>query len=65
MTFSSIAFMALLALAVGLLMGAVGGGGGGIYVAVLLLLLHQNIKTAAITALILSTVTLSGAAWQY
>jgi len=39
--------------------------GGGVYVLVLLVLLHQKAKTAAITALVLSTVTLSEAAWQY
>lgn len=51
--------------AIGLFMGVIGGGGGGIYVVVLMVLLHQNAKTAAMTALVLSTITLSGAAWQY
>lgn len=46
-------------------MGIIGGGGGGIYVVILLALLHQNAKTAAMTALFLSTITLSGAAVQY
>lgn len=46
-------------------MGVIGGGGGGIYVVILLVLLHQNAKTAAMTALVLSTITLSGAAVQY
>lgn len=48
-----------------MLMGIVGGGGGGIYVVILMFLLHQNAKTAALTALVLSTITLSGAAGQY
>jgi len=52
-------------IAFGLLMGIIGGGGGGIYVLVLLVFLHQNVKTAAMTALVLSTITLSGAAWQF
>lgn len=39
--------------------------GGGIYVVALLVFLHQDAKTAAVTALVLSTITLSGAAWQY
>jgi len=55
----------IMSIAFGLLMGIIGGGGGGIYVVVLLVLLHQNVKTAAMTALVLSTITLSGAAWQY
>lgn len=55
----------ILSLAIGLLMGVIGGGGGGIYVVALLLFLHQDAKTAAVTALVLSTITLSGAAWQY
>jgi uncharacterized protein len=50
---------------IGLFMGVIGGGGGGIYVVVLMILLHQNAKTSAMTALVLSTITLSGAAWQY
>lgn len=55
----------ILSVAIGLLMGVIGGGGGGIYVVVLLLFLHQDAKTAAVTALVLSTITLSGAAVQY
>jgi len=55
----------IMSIAFGLLMGIIGGGGGGIYVLVLLVFLHQNVKTAAMTALVLSTITLSGAAWQY
>lgn len=61
----TILLVAALALVIGLMMGIVGGGGGGIYIVLLVLLLHQNIKSAAISALILSTFTLSGAAWQY
>jgi uncharacterized protein len=55
----------IMSIAFGLLMGIIGGGGGGIYVVVLLVFLHQNVKTAAMTALVLSTITHSGAAWQY
>ena len=58
-------FTVILSLAIGLLMGIIGGGGGGIYVVALLVFLHQDAKTAAVTALVLSTITLSGAAWQY
>mgnify|MGYP000871450430 CR=1 FL=1 len=58
-------FTIILSIAIGLLMGIIGGGGGGIYVVILLVLLHQNAKTAAMTALFLSTITLSGAAVQY
>ena len=54
-----------MAITFGMLMGIIGGGGGGIYVVVLLLLFHQNVKTAAMMALVLSTITLSGATWQY
>jgi uncharacterized membrane protein YfcA len=57
--------MISLALAIGLLMGIIGGGGGGAYVIVLMLLLKLDLRTAIGTALILSSITLSGAAWQY
>lgn len=56
---------AVLSVAIGLFMGIIGGGGGGVYVVLLMFLLRQNAKTAAMTALVLSTFTLSGAAWQY
>jgi uncharacterized membrane protein YfcA len=39
--------------------------GGGVYVVVIMLFLHQDVKTAVGTALVLSTVTLSSVAWQY
>lgn len=55
----------LFSMIIGLLMGVIGGGGGGMYVVILMLLLHQNAKTAAMTALVLSTITLSGSAYQY
>lgn len=55
----------IMSIAFGLLMGIIGGGGGGIYVVVLMVLLHQNVKTAAMTALVLSTITLIGASWHY
>lgn len=55
----------IMSVAIGLLMGIIGGGGGGIFIVVLLIFLKQNAKTAAMTALVLSTITLSGAAWQY
>lgn len=55
----------ILSLAVGLLMGIIGGGGGGIYVVIIMIFLHQDVRTAVGTALVLSTITLSGAAWQY
>lgn len=55
----------IMSITFGLLMGIIGGGGGGIYVVVLLVLLHQNVKTATMTALVLATITLSGASWQY
>lgn len=58
-------FFVILSVAIGLLMGIIGGGGGGIYVVVLLVLLHQDARAAAMTALVLSTVTMSGAAVQY
>lgn len=57
--------MIVLALAIGLLMGIIGGGGGGLYVIVLMLFMNLDLRTAIGTALILSTITLSGAAWQY
>lgn len=65
LTFLQIIMTVLLSLAVGLLMGIVGGGGGGIYVIIMMVFLHQNVTTATGTALILSTITLSGAAFQY
>lgn len=55
----------IMSIAIGLLMGIIGGGGGGIFIVVLLIFLKQDAKTAAMTALVLSTITLSGAAWQY
>ena len=55
----------ILSIAIGLLMGVIGGGGGGIYVVIVMIFMHQNVKTAVGTALILSTITLSGAAFQY
>lgn len=55
----------VMSVAIGLLMGVIGGGGGGIYVVCLLVFLHQDAKTAVMTALTLSTLTLSGASWQY
>ena len=55
----------ILSIAIGLLMGIIGGGGGGIFIVVLLVFLKQDAKTAAMTALVLSTITLSGASWQY
>lgn len=55
----------IMSVAIGLFMGLIGGGGGGIYVVILMILLHQSAETAAMTALVLSTITLSGAAWQY
>lgn len=51
--------------AIGLLMGIIGGGGGGVYVFVLMVLLNMDAKTSAMTALVISTITLSGAAFQY
>jgi uncharacterized protein len=60
-----IAITVIMSVAIGLLMGIIGGGGGGIYVVVLLVFLHQDAKTAAMTALVLSTLTLSGATVQY
>lgn len=65
MPFLPIVLTVVLSIAIGLLMGVIGGGGGGIYVVVLLIFLHQDAKTAAVTALVLSTITLSGAAVQY
>lgn len=55
----------LFSVVIGLFMGIIGGGGGGIYVVVMMFVFHQNAKTAAMTALILSTATLCGAAVQY
>lgn len=65
MTLINILISLIFALFIGLLMGIIGGGGGGIYVAVLILYFHQDAKTAAMTALVLSTLTLSGAFFQY
>lgn len=65
MSVSSIIVTAVMSLAIGLLMGIVGGGGGGIYVVILMIFLRQNVRTAVGTALLLSTITLSGASWQY
>lgn len=65
MSIVQIVLTVILSLAIGLLMGIIGGGGGGIYVVVLLVLLHQDARTSAMTALVLSTITLSGAAIQY
>lgn len=55
----------IMSIAIGLFMGVIGGGGGGIFIVVLLLFLKQDAKTAAMTALVLSTITMCGAAWQY
>lgn len=55
----------IMSVAIGLLMGIIGGGGGGIFIIVLLIFMKQNAKTAAMTALVLSTITMSGATWQY
>lgn len=60
-----IILMILLAAAIGLLMGIIGGGGGGLYVIVLMFILKLDLRTAIGTALFLSSITLSGAAWQY
>lgn len=57
--------MVVFSVAIGLFMGVIGGGGGGIYVVILIVIFHQNAKSAAMTALVLSTITLSGAAFQY
>lgn len=65
MFFAQIVFTVILAIIIGIFMGIIGGGGGGLYVVVLIVLLHQNVKTAAASALVLSTIMLSGAAWQY
>lgn len=65
MTIFEMIFTTIMSVGIGLFMGAIGGGGGGIYVVVLMILFHQNAKTAAVTALVLSTITLSGAAWEY
>lgn len=65
MSVIQIAIVVILAVVIGIFMGIIGGGGGGIYVVVLMVLLHQNVKTAATCALVLSTIMLSGAAWQY
>lgn len=65
MMIASTVMTVVLSVGVGLCMGVIGGGGGGFYVFVLMLFLHQNAKTAAVTALVLSTITLSGASWQY
>jgi uncharacterized membrane protein YfcA len=46
-------------------MGLIGGGGGGLYVIVLMAFLKLDVRTAVGTALILSTVTLASASWQY
>jgi uncharacterized membrane protein YfcA len=46
-------------------MGVIGGGGGGLYVIVLMFILKLSVSKAVGMALILSTITLLSAAWQY
>lgn len=65
MTVYEMIFTTIMSIGIGLFMGVIGGGGGGIYVVVLMILFNQNAKTAAVTALVLSTITLSGAAFEY
>lgn len=60
-----IIFIVIMSVAIGLFMGIIGGGGGGIYVIILMVMMHENAKSAAMTALVLSTITLCGAAGQY
>lgn len=65
MSLMQIVITSIISLAIGIFMGIIGGGGGGIYVVVIMLFFHQDVKTSVGTALILSTITLSSAAWQY
>jgi uncharacterized membrane protein YfcA len=65
MTIGQLAILVALSIAIGLLMGVIGGGGGGLYVVVLVAFLGEDAQTAVGTALVLSTVTLAGTAWQY
>lgn len=65
MTVYEMIFTTIMSIGIGLFMGVIGGGGGGIYVVVLMILFNQSAKTAAVTALVLSTITLSGAALEY
>lgn len=65
MTFLEIIITSILSLAIGLFMGIIGGGGGGIYLIIIMIFFHQNVQNSIGMSLILSTITLSGAALQY
>jgi uncharacterized protein len=58
-------FLIVLGISIGLLMGIIGGGGGGLYIIVMMFVLKLNISHAVGMALMLSTVTLLSATWQY
>ena len=65
MTMTTIGLAAVLAVSIGIFIGIIGGGGGGLYIIALILFLKLDVKTAVGTALILSTITLASASWQY
>jgi uncharacterized membrane protein YfcA len=65
MVLSQVLILVILSLSIGFLMGIIGGGGGGLYIIVLMFFLNLDIQTAIGTALLLSTITLSSASFQY
>ena len=65
MSLGTIALLVVLSLAVGLLMGVLGGGGGGFYLVILIFVLKLPPAEAVGSSLVLSAITLAGAAVQY
>jgi len=61
----TIALLAILSIALGLLMGILGGGGGGFYLVILIFVLKMSPAQAVGSSLALSAITLTGAAIQY